>query len=785
MDLMKGKFLAFGLAAVLSTSSCQCNDNNNGSGDVGDDSGVTPDQGSESDAAQPDAEQPDAGGRDAAPDGGDAGDSGPIEGPDPSGGAWSDDFSAPGMQAPLGGRVNAVARAADGTVYAGGIFEVAGKTPVNAIARWNGSGWEPLGAGLDLDVEAIAVADDGKVYAGGFSSGGFGIGGGSNALWQWDGAIWSELAVLSGDFTRIGALQFLDDGRLVVGGEFAGIGTTDSANLAAWDGTSWSAIGAGAPDAAVHAIEPIAAGEFCVGGDFGTIAGVQSPFAACWDGTQWLARPGLEGSVATLHRDSTGRLFAGGTLAFTDPMTGNYLAGIALWNGTSWEPFQGGVDGGFINEVRAIEEGPDGKLYVGGTFKLVGKGQQNLAVNHIARWAGSQWEAVGAGVENTTGVVLGSEVGVSSLLFDGNELIVGGLFSRAGDSAAHNIARWDGAAWHRMVADELYLGVGGVINALVVDGAKLFAGGYFSHAGETTAANVAVFESDSWAALGQGVDDVVFTAAGSPDGVLIGGAFSNAPVTGASFLARWEPPVWKGLGAGPNNVVTEIMVAENGDVYIGGDFTAIGNVAAKSVAKWNGDSWEALGDGLDGRVSALHFGPDGALYAGGLFEQNGAGVPVGHIARYDGEKWVEVGGGLDGRVASLATYQDKLLAGGTFEKAGDVPLHSVGLWDGASWSAVGGGIPSEFDGISATVSDIEVYGAGFFVAGTFSMIGDRMFNYLAWFDGTEYHPLGEGLSDLPEDLVVVGNRLWIGGSFTQAGGVPAYGLTYWEWPLED
>jgi hypothetical protein len=53
------------------------------------------------------------------------------------------------------------------------MFTSAGGSTASRIARWNGTSWSPLGAGLDDWVYALAVLPTGKVGAGGrFSAAG-------------------------------------------------------------------------------------------------------------------------------------------------------------------------------------------------------------------------------------------------------------------------------------------------------------------------------------------------------------------------------------------------------------------------------------------------------------------------------------------------------------------------------------------------------------------------------------------------------------------------------------
>ena len=59
--------------------------------------------------------------------------------------------------------------ASGGTLYAGGDFALAGGLEAVRIAKWTGTVWEPMGAGVsgeNSSVEAIALSTD-YVYIGG------------------------------------------------------------------------------------------------------------------------------------------------------------------------------------------------------------------------------------------------------------------------------------------------------------------------------------------------------------------------------------------------------------------------------------------------------------------------------------------------------------------------------------------------------------------------------------------------------------------------------------------
>ena len=84
--------------------------------------------------------------------------------------------------------------------------------------------------------------------------------------------------------------------------------------------------------------------------------------------------------------------------------------------------------------VFALAFDRGGSLYAGGQFWAAG-GEQ-IYLDHIAKWDGSQWTALGAGMNQW----------VWDLAIDGHgNLYAGGEFSAAGTKGAMNVARWTAA----------------------------------------------------------------------------------------------------------------------------------------------------------------------------------------------------------------------------------------------------------------------------------------------------------------------------------------------------
>jgi hypothetical protein len=190
----------------------------------------------------------------------------------------------------LGGPGYALAEFDDGTgaaLYAGGSFTS------HALAMWSGTAWQPVPGGPDGLVTALCTFDDGTgpgLYAGGdFAT----VGGSAMPhVARWDGQAWSALGsgLVSdhpGNAVAVADLIAFDDGSgpaLWVGGDFHTAGGVPAAHVARWDGTSWSALGAGASHrvTALEVFDDGAGDALFLAGEFVAFDGVPSAHIARW-----------------------------------------------------------------------------------------------------------------------------------------------------------------------------------------------------------------------------------------------------------------------------------------------------------------------------------------------------------------------------------------------------------------------------------------------------------------------------------------------------------------------
>jgi hypothetical protein len=163
-------------------------------------------------------------------------------------------------------------------------------------------------------------------------------------------------------------------------------------------------------------------------------------------------------------------LYVGGIFTATagGVTTLNY---VAKWNGSSWSALGLGA-GDFVFALAPLGN----NLYVGGHFTWAKNSNgSSVPANYVAKWNGSSWSALGSG----TGPDFNSYPWVEALLVDGTNLYAGGRFTTAGGQPAMHIARWNGSSWSAMGS-----GTDQSVGALALDGAgHLFVGGGFYLAG--------------------------------------------------------------------------------------------------------------------------------------------------------------------------------------------------------------------------------------------------------------------------------------------------------------
>ncbi|MBX3464797.1 MAG: WD40 repeat domain-containing protein [Planctomycetes bacterium] len=293
----------------------------------------------------------------------------------------------------------AVVELPGGDVVLGGFFTNACGVGANHIVRWDGSGWHPLGSGLDGRVTGLVVHPNGDlIVAGNFTTAG---GGSAMHVARWDGSTWHPLAGGLGGFVT--KLAIGPNGDL-----FAILVIPGSAQwVERWDGAAWHVLGG---ITAVNDLAVMPDGEVVAVGQFPGLV-------VRWNGAAWI--PLSTGSFDPIgSHPSRVTVLPNGDLVVaglqTTPGTGHYPW---RWNGTNWlqlpAPF--GLWNAALATMLAL---PNGDLIAGSEY------------GQLRRWNGSIWSPV---VEVD---------GVLDLALARNgDVLAAGQFSSIGDHVSSGLAR--------------------------------------------------------------------------------------------------------------------------------------------------------------------------------------------------------------------------------------------------------------------------------------------------------------------------------------------------------
>ncbi|HWL93036.1 MAG TPA: hypothetical protein VNT79_05845 [Phycisphaerae bacterium] len=174
--------------------------------------------------------------------------------------------------------------------------------------------------------------------------------------------------------------------------------------------------------------------------------------------------------------------------------------------------------------------------------------------------------------------------------------------------------------------------------------------------------------------------------------------------------------------------------------------------------------WDPDGNGPQPEIVAL---------AGG-FQAAGNHLTSG-LAAWDGHEWSALGqtGDTSGQIRKLAIYNGDLIAAGSFTKIGGVDAANIARFDGSTWHPLG-------NGLNHVVRTIAVYNGELFAGGFFTDAGGPTGDYLARWNGSSWQPVGLGVNNVVSALTVHDGDLIVGGVFSTAGGAGADCIARWN-----
>ena len=654
------------------------------------------------------------------------------------------------------GSVHAILVLPNGDLVAGGWFPIADSTFASNIARWNGTAWLPLGAGVSNRVYALARMPNGDIVAGGT----FTMAGGQPAsrIARWDGSSWAPLG--PGLDGTVNALLVLPNGDLVAGGAFHGSGAATTNLVAQWNGVSWSPLGSGLFGTEVTSLARMPNGDIIAGGNIlqgGSPYGLQR-----WDGVSWQPVPGLNNAyvsdvVVRPNGDlvATGDMFIGSVLtsavrwdgiamqSLNPPPVSNPIALIAMsngdvwmgvtgsawvrplhrWNGTSWTSVPNGPP-----DVRALAEDGSGCLLVGAPGA---EPVPPVLIQHtVTRLNGANWQTIGAPAQPLPDVR-------AMVRMRNGDVVVGGSFASFGGVAANNLARWNGSVW-----SPLGLGVGGPVSALAAaPNGDVVVSGSFVDVGGSPAIRVARWNGQVWSSLAGGLGFAALHLAAGANGEILA-------VGGPTNVARFDGLTWGQLAV-PGILVMDVASLPNGSFAIGG--ILIGTGASVCVVS-------------GGTVTPLPGGPTDVLHL--LADSRGGLVAYGNNtgARWDGTTWTPLPAAQLNGLGELPNGD--LIASGAFASLGGGAASSIYRLRSSGWESFGEVRANPSPPVFVTASG----GGDLFVAGP--VYGAANVTSLGFAHGQPTCPaaassIGAGCTGGAGPVTLIANNTpWVGGVFT-------------------
>ena len=330
-------------------------------------------------------------------------------------------------------------------------------------------------------------------------------------------------------------------------------------------------------------------------------------------------------------------------------------------------------------------------------------------------------------------------------------LYVGGYIDACnadtGNIIASNIARWDGTNWSQLI---IHLGTfsgngfGQVITSMVLHGSEI----YLSVS--NTAADiygvlrfdVNTFEFNNVGTFNNSLNSLCFYN----DTLYVGGAFTkcdtgyfvDASSPSISRVAKYDGTQWQQVGTGiSGGAVPEVhaLCVHHNKLYAAGIFENAGGTYCKNIACWNDTSWSSVGNGIgfSGQFDCILYSLasyKNKLYAGGDFSHSASGIESGLVVWND-TTWASTGNNPIA-VYTLKTIDDKLYLGANWAGVLAFPYlwNFISVYNDTTWKLIPKGPTYE-------VHAIEKFDSMIYAGGRWIQINDSTpCGYVARYDPT-------------------------------------------------
>ncbi|MGV6852407.1 MAG: hypothetical protein ACWA5R_09565 [bacterium] len=539
--------------------------------------------------------------------------------------------------------------------------------------------------------------------------------------------------------------------QLFVGGSFTSANSNSARHIVKTDGISWERLltdSMGTSDGVSFTVQTIfPTNNFLYVG--------MGKSVLSWNPSvpEWLTRGTANGS------NVTDIAFNGSVIAVAAPQTtlfsGDSAGSISDFDSGSEMWSETGSSNGIDIDFGQLSIGL-GPTYASGNFSSIDPNAKGLAFLGTSDWQAAP-NAQQLGDLNTTPITeMQQGFGEFCLLNQG---------SVPSDSQIYwnRLVCYDGSEWFGPHNAPSYGGNGGVGDFAKFQGQIVYAGD-FDYIGDQRSRFVArLGVDDRWEAISQlswsggGTDYVRYLQEYNGD-LYATGLFDTANGMTANAIAKWNGTQWTPAVPGFFATQNSPMTVWDNRLVVAGFYNGLNSVIA-----WDGNTIEKL----DGAFGMNHF----EVYQGDLIADGSSGV-----IRYNNNgTWSEIISNVP-NINVLKAVGSNLFIGGSFTGVCNgglfVNANNIMRWDGSQCYPLGEGVvdgSSSFD----SVQDIGVMDGDLIVMGRFDHSGLKELKNLAYWDGTSWSAIGQGLVDHTGNghLFVDGNDLYVSGGFSQAGDV--------------
>lgn len=226
----------------------------------------------------------------------------------------------------------------------------------------------------------------------------------------------------------------------------------------------------------------------------------------------------------------------------------------------------------------------------------------------------------------------------------------------------------------------------------------------------------------------------------------------------------------------------------NGELYATGFFKTICGTPCNYVAKYNGSTWQAVGNGFPHaghHLAAIN----GTLY-GVAYQPN---LDSNWLYKFDGTSFNKMGEGTflttavtgfsqTNNLYNIIDYNGAIVVSGEFDRVGSKRISGIMQWNGTEWDSLASGLSGNIAGTAPVMypHSMCISGTDLIVGGNFKNAGKQLSNGIARWDGTQWHPLGQGFNGTVYGVCEYKGQLYAGGEFTMSGTTQLNRIARWN-----